>query len=300
MGLAAKRVGAYLNKEVSLSRLKEIALYYFNLRRHKSSLTRDVLKRLWRETYHEVLPILKDVYKLKNCKLPWNIRVWLERLERGAMLLDNAPTYLFQNQKKTSNIYSLHAKDVQAFNKNKLNKRLEFGRAYQLGRISGIFLFVGACDSLHMPDARSLKKMLHHHEILFGASNLDSISTDKGYYSYENERLLESMGVVSINLPRPRRVLDAPPPNANYEERQQLANRRSGIEGFISHVKHGGQMGRSRMKSDTSTLSAGYASVFGFNVRQLLRYVTGEVRPTLPNSTQNGKNLIPYEENFVY
>jgi len=42
---------------------------------------------------------------------------------------------------------SLHAYEVGCFNKGKLNKGLQFGRAYQLGRIGGNFLFVGECTS---------------------------------------------------------------------------------------------------------------------------------------------------------
>jgi len=33
------------------------------------------------------------------------------------------------------------------------------------------------------------------------------------------------------------------------------------------------------MKLDETTKSAGYASVFGFNTRQLTRYLAGEARP---------------------
>ena len=43
----------------------------------------------------------------------------------------------------------------------------------------------------------------------------------------------------------------------------------------IGHTKQGGQMGRSRMKSDETTKSAGCASVFGFNARQLARDLAG-------------------------
>jgi len=43
--------------------------------------------------------------------------------------------------------------------------------------------------------------------------------------------------------------------------------RRSGIEALISQTKHGGQLERSWMKSDRTTLSAGYAAVLGFNLR---------------------------------
>jgi IS5 family transposase len=54
------------------------------------------------------------------------------------------------------------------------------------------------------------------------------------------------------------------------EAQERLYNRRSGIEALISHVKHGGQMRKSRMKTDKTTLSAGYAAVLGFNLRQYL------------------------------
>ena len=47
---------------------------------------------------------------------------------------------------------------------------------------------------------------------------------------------------------------------------------------LIGQIKQNGQMGRSRMKSDETTKSAGYCAVFGFNLRQLTRYVAGEVR----------------------
>jgi transposase, IS5 family len=36
-------------------------------------------------------------------------------------------------------------------------------------------------------------------------------------------------------------------------------------------------MGRSRMKSDKTTEASGYASMIGFNLRQMMRYLTEEV-----------------------
>ena len=33
------------------------------------------------------------------------------------------------------------------------------------------------------------------------------------------------------------------------------------------------------MKSDETTKSAGYAAIFGFNLRQLTRHIAGEVHP---------------------
>jgi hypothetical protein len=156
---------------------------------------------------------------------------------------------------------------------------LQFGRAFQLGRIGGNFLVVGQCTSLYMPDAPSLPAMVQLHQNLFGTGVLSSIATDKGYYSYENEQLLIKTGIAEIQLPRPERTLDAPSVTTSWPIRQELHDRRAGIEPLIGHTKQGGQMGRSRMKSDETTKSSGYTAVFGFNLRQLTRYLAGEVRP---------------------
>ena len=168
---------------------------------------------------------------------------------------------------------------MACFNKGKLHKGLEFGRAFQLGRIGGNFLFVDECTSTHMPDAPSLPAMVRLHQRLFGEGILTSIATDKGYYSRDNEKMLEKASIQDIYLPRPERVLDAPPEKTTGDTRALLHNHRAGIEPLIDHAKQGGQLGRSRMKSDETTKSAGYAAVFGFNLRQLMRYITGEVRP---------------------
>lgn len=63
---------------------------------------------------------------------------------------------------------SLHAYEVACFSKGKLNKGLQFGRAYQLGRIGNNFMIVGKCISTHMPDAASLPAMVTLHQQLFG------------------------------------------------------------------------------------------------------------------------------------
>lgn len=79
--------------------------------------------------------------------------------------------------------------EVGIFNKNKINRPAEYGRAHQLGPIGGNFLFVGKCDSVYMPDVQSLPYMLNTHEQLFGEGMLKSVATDKGYYSLENAEM---------------------------------------------------------------------------------------------------------------
>ena len=50
--------------------------------------------------------------------------------------------------------------------------------------------------------------------------------------------------------------------------------------GLIGHAKQGGQLGQSRMKTDDTTLAAGYAAIGGFNLRQLIRHLLGkDIKP---------------------
>ena len=280
---------------VGLTELKRIALYYFTLKRQDAaaSLLHTVKQELWEKAYASILPILMNLHQLTSHVQSgkyWALRRAMEILRwRGAQLLENMHSYLFEGI-KTKQIYSLHAYDVTCINKGKLNQKLQFGRVYQLGRIGGNFLIVDECTSVHMPDASSLPAMVVLHQELFGKNVLESIATDKGYYSWENEHLLMKEGVKDIYLPRPSRYLKAAPEKTSGLIRQLLHNRRAGIEPLIGHAKHGGQLRRSRMKSDETTKSAGYAAIFGFNLRQLTRHVAGEICPKDEKGAKNAVN----------
>ena len=290
---------------ISLKRMKAMLLYYFTLKRQsKGALSITVLQSLWQEVFTETSAVVKDAYQLLSlCAQPkyWNLRRALEQLQwNGYRLLSHLHEELFENKEVLSEkeircapFYALHAYEVRCFNKNKLNKKKQYGRAYQLGRIEGNFAIVTACTSLHMPDAQSLPAVISDHEQLFGAGVLDSVATDKGYYAASNQDLLNSKGVSEISLPRPRRELKAKANPTLGEVQERLHNRRAGIEAIIGHIKHGGQMDRSRMKSDHTTLAAGYASVLGFNLRQLKRHVIGVVRPKFENRRE--KSFSPPE-----
>jgi len=264
--------------------IKQLVLFYFRLKRNKAEtdILSKVKQRLWCDVHQAMIPVLNQLGKLEKKigqRKHSRIRKKMETLRwRAQMFMGQAFECIFEGQRQTG-VMSLHAYQVGYFNKGKLSGQIQFGRSYQLGRIEGNFLYVAKCDSVYMPDASSLPKMVKLHKRLFGENTINSIATDKGYYSRENERLLEKEGVDEIYLPRPDRVLDARPPKTTGQAREKLHNRRAGIEPLIGHVKQGGQMRKSRMKSDFATEGAGYLSVFGFNLRQLMRCVTGQVRP---------------------
>lgn len=107
---------------------------------------------------------------------------------------------------------------------------------------------------------------------------IESVGADKGYYRKDNEQFLLDLKVSEVALQKINRKYNDPPSNPLLPERlEQLANRCSGIEGIIGHLKRRWQMGRSRMKSDRTTESSGYCAMLGFNLSQLMRNLSGEV-----------------------
>ena len=127
------------------------------------------------------------------------------------------------------------------------------------------------CTSAQMDNKTSLPLIIETHQTLFDKAKINSVSTDKGYYSSKNEKLLATNEVTEIGIQRPHNIKKAHPKPMIKDREVELVNRRSGIEPLIGHVKHGGQLGRSRMKSDKAIECSGYTSVLGFNMRQLIR-----------------------------
>ena len=126
-----------------------------------------------------------------------------------------------------------------------------------------------------MEDKQCISTVITEHQNIFGKNAIDSATADKGYYSSANEQLLLDAGVKEVGLIRPSKIKKVKLHDDATLER--LQNRRAGIEPIIGHIKHKGQLGRSRIKTDKGTLSAGYSAVLGFNLRQIVRHQAGEI-----------------------
>ena len=240
-----------------------------------------------KEIKNEKLMALLDVVSteadsvIKTCEnmdehlieiLPWNIKRTINQIrEIASQYLTDVKTFLISGSIVTTKRISFHLKEVACFSKGKLGKKYQFGRGIQLGRIKENFFFVEKCTSVQMDDKKSLLSIIQTHKSIFEKEKINSVGTDKGYYSKKNENLLVSEGVNEIAIQRPHNIKKAHPKPMTKEREEELVNRRSGIEPLIGHLKQGGQLGRSRMKSDKTIEASAYTSVLGFNMRQLIR-----------------------------
>ena len=253
--------------------------YWFRARKHVDGTPR-LFQDLWHEAFTQINHVRKYFQILLDDDIdhmPWNIRRAFDQINAHCSdLFLNVASFMCRGEMVPDKALSFHAQAVNCFNKGKLSKGLQFGRAFQLGRIGGNFLLVGACTSLRMEDKTSVRPIIIEHQGLFGDETLMSCGTDKGYYSGANHQYLRSLeGLKECCLQQPG--LDSRSLSEDDAETYtRLVNRRAGIEPLIGHAKHGGQLGTSRMKHDDTTLAAGYGAIGGFNLRQLLRHLLGK------------------------
>jgi hypothetical protein len=117
--------------------------------------------------------------------------------------------------------------------------------------------------------------MISEHQQVCGHDVLASCEMDKRYYSHANHQYGQSLAGLEACCLQPgldvsRLREDAA---ATYT---RPGNRRSGIEPLMGHAKQGGQLGQSRVKTDVTTLAAGYDAIGSFNLRQLLCHLLGK------------------------
>ncbi|MFO2971141.1 transposase [Legionella pneumophila serogroup 10] len=271
--------------EIDMKAIKGLAKqHYFEKSKaikQKVEARKQVLAKLWGVVSEAIQPVIRfarimdEPFIIESLPVRDKNRI-VNFIQKAPALLGELFERCYENTPRQSKIFSFHRNQVDCFNKNKHHKGVEFGRQFQIGRVGGNFVYSIPNDSIRMPDAASLKKMVVQHINLFQAP-IDSIGTDKGYYSKENEKLALDFGVKAVAIQRPNRKLnDAPVNPISQEQLEALENRRAGIEPIIGHLKKYWQMGRSRMKSDQTTESSGYASMLGFNLRQMIRYLTRE------------------------
>ena len=272
--------------EIDMKSIKGLAKqHYFEKSKaikQKVEARKQALAKLWGVVSEAVQPVIRFARLMDEPFIVESLPVREKNLivnfiQKAPALLSELFERCYENAPRQSKIFSFHRNEVDCFNKNRHHKGLEFGRQFQIGRIEGNFVYSIPNNSIRMPDAANLKRMVIQHIELF-QTPIESIGTDKGYYSKENEQLALDFGVKAVAIQKPQRKLkDAPVNPITQEQLESLKNRRAGIEPIIGHLKKYWQMGRSRMKSDKTTEASGYCALLGFNLKQMIRHLTGQV-----------------------
>ena len=291
LGGMAKRIAKYMNDtiydfrhkamEVDLKRIKTAARNLFFMKKTASKEDKSKgLQRLLNCVVEETKLVISNARCMDGQyidKMPWNIRrIFVPFIEKSQKYLADVQSFIDSGTMVKDKLLSFHLNEVSCITKNKPGKKYQFGRIFQLGRVKGNFLFAGKSEIPNQSDKKSIGLMLETHSQTFADKRIISAATDKGYYSVHNENLMDTHGIKEIGIQRPTSVKRPKACLLPYYREQELIDRRAGIEPLIGHAKHGGQMGRSRMKSDETIEASGFASILGFNLRQMKRYAIGK------------------------
>lgn len=292
LGSFAKKVADYMNEKISAFKFKPMMVdmkgikararkYFFKKpqtdQAKKNELLSDLLNYVEKET-RLIIDNGRCMGQRFVDEMPWNIRrVFLQLIEKSRKYLRDVRSFINTGRMVKGKILSFHLNEVFCITKNKPGKKYQFGRIFQLGRIRGNFFFVGKNDVPNQADKKAVEMMLQTHTQTFDDKTIDSVATDKGYYSWKNEKLMLKHGVKEIGIQRPNNIKRERVSPLSTIREDELINRRAGIEPLIGHAKNRSQLGRSKMKSDRTIEASGFASVLGFNLRQLIRYETGKI-----------------------
>lgn len=265
------------NFSIEIEQIRKMAQSYFFLKKNASiQERRELFKKYHQLVKTQLRPAIEFCQSMSSRQikaLPWNIqKALMEIREMGWRYLLDVAHFTRVHGIKAGKILSFHAHQVACIKKGKAGKDKEFGRVFQLGRIGGNFLIAFACNSVRMSDKQSLLPAVHEHRMIFGNDTLKQVGTDKGYYKRKNIKEVEALGINADGLQRTANAKN----QVDLELAKVLRDRRSGIEPLIKHAKSFG-LGKSKMKSDSTTLASGYRSVMGFNLHQLMRHMSPEI-----------------------
>ena len=267
-------------KEIDLKKIKKKAREYFFSKKGKDTkqLVFKGLYDLVNANLSASVGQLKKLNKKAVNEMPWNIKADYNQIKNGfSKYMKSVLSFIDTGKIDPKKILSWHLADISCFNKGKAGNKLEFGRCFQLGRIGGNFALVGKCTDVRMEDKKSISSVTSVSAVIFGPDATESFGADKGYYSKANLKYIQGLkGIKEHALQQPGISFKGCLFKEEEETYQRLVDRRSSIEGMIGHIKQGGQLGKSRMKSDQGTLSAGYGAVTGYNLRCLMRHIKKE------------------------
>ena len=282
----AVKVAKYLTQcgekiSVNLKKVRgKMKEYFFMSKNTLKEKKRKVFAELHQLVVEEVVPVIKkgmDISEREFQTLPSRMKSLFHHVcELGIELLADVESFIKTSKIVPTKILSFHAQLVACINKGKAGKTYEFGRTFQLGRIGGNFLFIKKADSIRDEDKSAIPSMIKQHERLFGKGILESVATDKGYYSKKNINSLKRACIKEIGIQTPKHA-KIKIPFQSQEEKDRLRDRRAGIEPLIGHLKQRG-FGKSRMKSDTATENSAYRCVMGWNCHQMIRNLEGRVQ----------------------
>ena len=271
----------------------------FEISRAAKSLTASNRQRL-QESYSKLVALTQGVVrqashtvqqwrkgKLKVVGNLLQVEIQTARLRRFVPLVEKV---IAQTQERVwggnthvpDKVLSLFEPHTQVIRKGKAHKPNEFGRLVRIdevenGIVSGYQVLEGNPD-----DTRSWLPALQQHQACFGHAP-QLATADRGFFSAQNEREAEALGVAKVALPARGRLS----PKRTKRQKQNWFKRalrwRAGCEATISTLKHPFSMLRATYKGEPGFQRYVGWSVITKNLVSIARFLECRKRSDAPS-----------------
>ena len=174
-------------------------------------------------------------------------------------------------QEATEKVLSLFEPHTQVIRKGKAHKPNEFGRLVRLdevenGMVSGYEVVPG-----NQADTESWLPALEHHRDCF-AKPPGMAAADRGFFSAQNEREAEAMGVKHVVLPGRGPLREKRAKRQKERWFRRGLHFRAGCEATVAHLKHGFSMLRAMYKGERGFKRYVGWSIISKNLFSMARY----------------------------
>jgi transposase, IS5 family len=227
----------------------------------------DASRQRLRHSYHKLLAMTRKVVRQaadivgrwKKGKLPvigslLQVEVQAGQLRHFLPLVEKVIVQTKErvwegNRHVIGKVLSLFEPHTQVIRKGKAHKPNEFGRLVRIdevenGIVSGYEVLEG-----NAADTNSWLPAIENHRACFGDAP-EMATADRGFFSAENEREAEALGVEKVALPARGRLSKKRAKRQKERWFKRALRWRAGSEGTISHLKNPFSMRRATYKGD--------------------------------------------------
>jgi IS5 family transposase len=267
--------------------------------RAAKSLTVSNRQRL-QESYSKLLALTRDVVRQANHTLQqWKngklkvvgsllqVETQAARLHHFVPLVEKVITQTQErvwggNTHLPGKVLSLFEPHTQVIRKGKAHKPNEFGRLVRIdevenGIVSGYQVLEG-----NAADTNSWLPALEQHQARFG--HVPQMATaDRGFFSMQNERQAEALGVAKVALPATGRLSNKRTKRQKQSWFKRALRWRAGCEATISTLKHPFSMLRATYKGEPGFQRYVGWSVITKNLVSIARFLERRKRSDAPS-----------------
>jgi len=237
-------------------------------------IAKDAKRRALRRPYGRLLAITRRVLRqakevVNRCgrmrrPLPNAVRCTLQRLSRFARLghrvVAQTKQRIFKGvTKSATKIVSIFEPETRILRRGKVHKPTEYGHMVKVQEAEGgIVTDIGVVTE---HDSALLVPSVRHHQHVFGRPPR-ILATDRGFFSHDNVRASEAMGVRCVAIPKPGYRSPAWLARERTRPFRRARAWRAGGEARISRLKHTFDMHRSRYRGPSAVhRSATWAAI---------------------------------------